>query len=116
LFEALPGYSTAPLDINEQADTIRKLELAARDPLMGDNDIAKAARLYFDNRQQAIDIAQARRVQEGRQPVLANPLSGKANADLRAFLRHTGEVLVDQYPDFERVFSRELFNEIDVEF
>ena len=116
LFEALPGYSTAPLDINEQADTIRKLEDAARDPLADNNAIAKAARLYFDARNNAIEIAQARRVQDGRQPVLANPLSGKANADLRAFLRHTGDVLVDQYPDFERVFSRELFNEIDVEF
>ena len=116
LNKALPGYSTAPLDIRELADTIRKLEVAARDPLMDGNEIAVASRLYFDRRADMIQVAQARRSAEGQMPAVANELSGRANADLRAFLRHTGEVLVNRYPEFERVFSRELYDEIDIDF
>lgn len=116
LNKALPGYSTAPLDINELADTIRKLEVAARDTLVDGNEIAVAARLYFDKRNDMIGVAQARRQQAGGMPAVANELSGKANADLRAYLRHTGEILVKRYPEFERMFSRELYDEIDIDF
>jgi len=84
--------------------------------LMDGNEIAVASRLYFDRRADMIQIAQARRSEQGQMPAVANELSGRANADLRAFLRHTGEVLVNRYPEFERVFSRELYDEIDIDF
>ena len=115
LYQALPGFSTAPLDINQQADTIRKIEDASRDPLMAGNEIARAAVVYFDARAEAIEIANQRRIAGGGQAALQNALSGNANADLRAYLRHTGEMLVNRFPEFERLFSRELFNEIDID-
>jgi hypothetical protein len=58
-----------------------------------------------------ITIANSRR----DQPALSNELAGDKNADLRAYLRYVGEKLVDRYPDFDRMFSRELFNEIDID-
>jgi hypothetical protein len=106
-----PGYATQPFDIKERTAIIMELENAARDQLVTNNEVAIAARTYFDERNRAIEIANSRR----ELPALGNPLSGDKNADLRAYLRYIGEKLVDRYPDFDRMFSRELFNEIDID-
>jgi hypothetical protein len=106
-----PGYATQPFDIKERTAIIMELENAARDQLVTNNEVAIAARTYFDERNRAIEIANSRR----ELPALGNPLSGDKNADLRAYLRYIGEKLVDRYSDFDRMFSRELFNEIDID-
>ena len=111
LQKVFPGYAMQPFDIKQQARIITQLEDAARDNLADGNEVAVAARTYFDERQRAVDLANARR----DQPALGSPLSGDKNADLRAYLRYVGEKLVDRYPDFDRMFSRELFNEIDID-
>jgi len=111
LQDALPGYAIAPFNVNEREEIIKRLQDAAYDPLVADNDVARAARMYFEERERAIGIANSRR----EQPALSNPLSGEKNADLRAYLRYVGETLVGRNPDFDRMFSRELFSEIDVD-
>ena len=64
-----------------------------------------------------IALANQRRLDRGQPPAMDNPLSGVANADLRAYLRHTGDrlSLQPQLEGFERVWSRVLFDEVDVE-
>ena len=111
LQEALPGYAYTPFNVNERAEIIQKLEEAANDPLVADNEIARAAKVYFETRSRLVNIANSRRTS----PALSNPLSGTQNADLRAYLRYTGETLVRRYPEFDRMFSRELFNEVDMD-
>ena len=111
LQEALPGYAIAPFNVNERAEIIQRLQTATQDSLVDDNPVARAARVYFEERDRAIAIAQARR----DQPAMSNPLSGDKNADVRAYLRYVGETLVRRYPEFERMFSRELFREVDVD-
>ena len=97
--------------MNEREEIIMRLEEAARDPLVANNQTARAAIVYFDERARAIEIANSRR----DEPALGNPLSGEKNADLRAYLRYVGETLVGRNPDFDRMFSRELFSEIDID-
>lgn len=117
LYEALPGFATAVLDIKVQARTIANLETAANDPLATDNPIAKGLRGYFEVRDQMISIANQRRIDAGKPPVTENALSGAGNADLRAILRHTGDMmsLNPELVGFERVWSRVLFDEVDIE-
>ena len=111
LNEVFIGYAEQPFDIRERPRIISQLERAARDELANGNEVAIAARAYFDERNRMITVANSRR----DQPALSNELAGDKNADLRAYLRYVGEKLVDRYPDFDRMFSRELFNEIDID-
>lgn len=111
LREALPGYAFQPYDVQERGRIISELEQATQYGVSVGNDIAKVASVYFDYRNKAIAVANARRGQEA----IANPLSGNANADLRLLLRQVGELLVTNHPEFGRMYTRELFNEIDLD-
>lgn len=109
-----PGYLFQPYNPTESASVINDLQKATS-VAPEDNEIGKAAKVYFEYRDQAIAVANARRVERGDTGVLINPLTGKTNADLRAILRHVGSVLVTQHPEFGRMYDRELFREIDLD-
>lgn len=83
---------------------------AAYDPDLEGNPVAEALRVYGDYRQQAIDEATIRR--GGRET--STPLAGVANSDLRQWLRNIGTNIINRYPEFERVWSRLLFDEVDI--
>ena len=106
LEDRFPGYATTPIDINRLPAQILQLEDAAFDPILADNKIAQAARLYFDARNRALTEAENRGF---------STLGGKSVADLRGWLRDIGESLARQIPEFERLYDRVLFNEIDID-
>lgn len=114
LFEAYPGYATAELNINDRNEVLTKLSEASRDPLIQTTEIGLAASMYFSERDRLIGIANERRRQGGSPIANINPLSGSDNVDLRLQLRLLGERLAQRYPGFDRMWSRELFNEVEV--
>ena len=67
---------------------------------------AEATRKYLQARTQAVTEAQARGFQG---------LGGKKVADLRGWLRQVADSLIAAHPEFERIYDRVLFNEIDVD-
>jgi hypothetical protein len=77
---------------------------AAFDSRMDDNPVAQATREYLAVRDSALAIAEQR----------GKGLGTAANADLRTILRNAGEQLVDQYPEFARIWDRLLFQEVDI--
>lgn len=106
LEQQYPGFARAPLDINQQTARIAELEQAAFDSLLDDNEVAQALRAYFEVRTAVLDqIA-----------VTGGPttLQAQANAEFAAVLRDVGEQLARQVPQFERVWDRLLFNEVDL--
>jgi len=42
-------------------------------------------------------------------------ITGLQTSDLRGQLRQVGEILIQQFPEFERLYDRVLFNEIDLD-
>jgi len=106
LEERYPGYKTTVIDINAARGRIKELQDAAFSPLLQDNTIAVAARAYFNFRDQALVELQNRGIVTG-------DLSVKSAADLRAYLRNAADILIKQYPEFERLYDRVLYNEIE---
>lgn len=106
----LPGFQFAPLNINERPQIIDQLVQAAYDPLLQNNPVAIGARAYLDYRQEAIDEA----VRRAGGIETQTPLGPKANEDLRAWLRDIGDRVVAKYPEFERLYTRVFFDEVDV--
>lgn len=110
LEKMLPGFATAPLNIRERDQIMMQIESASRDVELDGNPVAEAARVYFDYRQQAID--EATRRNDG---LFTDGLLGrKANADLRQWMRNVGDALTNQYPEFQRLYGRVLFDEVDL--
>ena len=101
-----PGFAEAPLDINRFDRQISQLREAANDPRLADNPVAEGLRLYLQARDEALKVVQARGFQS---------LAGDRMNDLRGQLRQVGELLVQQFPEFERLYDRILFNEIDLD-
>ena len=110
LEEQLPGFEFAALNINERPQIIDQLVKAARDGLLDDNPVAAGARAYFEYRDEA--IAEAVRRDNGVET--ANILTKSQNADLRAWLRNIADKVITKYPEFERMFTRVFFDELDV--
>jgi hypothetical protein len=106
LEDRYPGYKTTVIDINAARGRIKELQDAAFSPLLQDNTIAVAARAYFNFRDQALVELQNRGIVSG-------DLSVKAAADLRAYLRNAADILIKRYPEFERLYDRVLYNEIE---
>lgn len=104
--ERFPGFATAAVNINEASSRIEQVKAAAFSDLLNDNPISTPVRIYFQQRDLALQEAQSRGL---------NTLKGRAVADLRAWLRDIGDQLVRQYPEFERIYDRVLFNEIDLD-
>lgn len=101
-----PGYLTQPVDINRLPAQIVQTQAAAFDPILDNNPVAEGARLYFTVRQQALDEAARRGFVS---------LGGKQVADLRGWLRSAADEIIAKYPEFQRLYDRVLFNEIDVD-
>ena len=101
-----PGFAEAPLDINTFDRQINQLRDAANDPRLADNPVAEALKIYLEARDAALSVVQAR---GGVQ------LSGDKMVDLRGQLRQVGDLLTQQFPEFERLYERVLFNEIDID-
>jgi len=101
-----PGYATAVVDINATKARILKIRDAAFDPILADNPIAKATRAYFEFRDQAQTELENRGID-------SKDLTVKKAADLRAYLRNVADILIRRYPEFERLFDRVFYNEIE---
>ena len=111
LEKQLPGFRFAPLNIEEREQTLNQLIEASRmSPGLESNDIAKAIRLYADYRDQATQEAIIRNngVDTG------SLLTRAANADLRQWLRQVGDAIIGRTPEFERVWTRVFFDEVDI--
>lgn len=108
IYERYPGYRDAPINVNQQQTRINQLYDAVNDKRLDENPVAQALRIYFQARDQALNIAQGRGITTG--------LGGKVNKDLRGQLFTLGEQLSYQFPEFERVWDRVLFNEVDTDF
>ena len=102
-----PGYGTLSIDINEQAGIMLQLENMANDERMTGNPTAEALRVYF--RQRSI----AEQTSINRDGYSSQPLSRSTAADMRQYLRSIANDLMVRYPEFGRVYSRVLFDEID---
>jgi hypothetical protein len=107
LEDQLPGFEFEPLNIRERAQILDQVINAARSELMDKNLVAIPARMYIDYRDQV--IAEATDRNNGIEP----SLKGKNYADLRRVLREWGDQLVGKYPEFERLYSRVFFDEVD---
>ena len=109
LYKAYPGYAERTVDINKYPALVVKLEEASRDSALDGNQIAVAARAYFDFRNDVLTVANERR----DVPVTNNILAGNKNSDLRQVLRQYGDTLAQQYPGFARMWDNVLFYEVD---
>jgi hypothetical protein len=65
--------------------------------------VAEGTRLYFKQRETAMLIV------EDSEKALTN----KANIDVRNFLRATASTIIEEYPEFERLWERVLSRELD---
>jgi hypothetical protein len=106
LEERYPAYKRAVIDINAAKGRIKEVQDAAFDPILDDNPIAIAARTYFQLRDQAI-------VELSNRGIVTGDLSTKIAADLRAYLRNAADLLIKRYPEFERLYDRVLYDEIE---
>ena len=116
----LPGFKYQVIELGEREKIIGQMIDttvgptgqplgAAFDPDFDGNPVAEALRGYAVYRQQAIDEATIR---AGGQYTSAL-LRRKDNADLRQWLRTIGEQIGNRYPEFDRVWNRVLFDEVD---
>lgn len=106
LYVRYPGFQTAPMTFNKLENTITEITKAVSDPILDGNRIAEATRLYLSVRQEALGEAASRGL---------TTLGGKKVADLRGYLRDVAQQIMTQYPEFERIYSRVLFDEIDID-
>ena len=106
----LPGFEFAPINIRERAQILDQVINAARSPLLDGNEVAEPARLYINYREQVLAEAILRNNGVETQGLLGR----KANADLRQVLRQYGDQLAGKYPEFQRVYTRVFYDEVDV--
>lgn len=107
MYDRYPGYQNAELDVNQRRTRINNLYDASKDSRLDDNPVAQALRIYFEARDEAVAIARSRGIETG--------LGGKVNADIRGQLFRIGESLSSQFPEFDRVWDRVLFGELDID-
>lgn len=106
LNQRFPGYAKIVIDINAQEARINEVIRAAQDPILDDNPVAIATRTYLQYRSQALNELAARGIVSG-------DLTVQAGADIRAYLRNVADVLVQNYPEFERMYDRVFYNEVE---
>lgn len=103
-----PGFPAVPVfTVGEFQLKIAELRSASADPQMKDNQVAKAIGAYLNYRDQAI----ARYVQAGGTE--QGFATAKAAQPLREWLVSIGSAIGDQTPEFQRIWDRELMNEVD---
>ena len=113
LEEYFPGYKLRSQITDMTEDTIQRAVTAAEDPRIQGNVVAEAIQAYNQWRTWAIDQAQTRRTSQGKAPAISNILTGQANADLRSQLRDVGELIIQQTPEFARIYDAVFYFEID---
>jgi len=106
LIKLFPGFGTSPVDINKLPGQIQQVYEAAFDSMLDGNPVAEGARAYLQIRDMALNQAFSRGF---------TTLGGKQVADLRGLLRSAADEIIRRYPEFERLYDRILFNEIDVD-
>ena len=100
-----PGFRDRAIDVNQQQTRINKLYEAADDSDLNGNPIAGALRSYLKARDRALKAAT---------DMGLVGLGSKKARDLRGYLIEIGERLSDSYPEFERLWERILFDEVDL--
>jgi hypothetical protein len=108
IHEQYPGFpAQAVFTIGEYQQTLEQLRNVANDQRMQGNDVASAVREYLKFRDQAVAQYVAA---GGRESGFAQ---AKGTLELRQWLFNIGTGLADAYPDFQRVWERELSSEVD---
>lgn len=106
LEEEYPGFGET-LMIPQKAkpeEVVKQLEKAANDPALADTDTAKALKLYFKARSQAMASAKA--------AGLASFTKADKAAPVREWLRQVAAAIDEEYPGFSEVFDRGLAPEM----
>jgi hypothetical protein len=108
LNEKYPGFPVVPIfTVGEFERNIEKMRSAVTNTKLADNDVAKSLATYLQYRDQAI----SNYVAGGGQP--SGLGTAKAAQPLRDYLSSIGLTLVEQTPDFARIWERELQSEVD---
>jgi hypothetical protein len=102
------GFPATPVfTVGEFEQKIVQLKQAVADPQMQGNEVARAIGAYLDYRDQAI----------ARYEASGGSAQGfgtaKAAAPLREWLVSIGTAIGDKTPEFQRIWDRELMNEVD---
>jgi hypothetical protein len=106
----LPGFKYQPLNINERQQILAQIiDASENSPNLQGNVIAGAVRTYNVYREQALAAA----IERNQGVDTGSLLTRKDNADLRQWLRKVGDVLTSRTPQFERVWTRVFFDEVD---
>lgn len=102
--EKYPGFGEMSFDPQETPRKIQMLfEAAKREDLAG-NSVAKALNYYEQVRNQALAEAANRGF---------TTLKSEQLADLQGYLSDYADVLIEEYPEFARVYERVLSQELD---
>lgn len=108
IHEQYPGFpAQAVFTIGEFQQTVEQLRNVANDPRTQGNEVATAVKEYFKYRDQAIAQYVAA---GGRESGFGQ---AKQTLELRQWLFNIGNALAETYPDFQRVWDRELSSEVD---
>ena len=105
LGEQYPGFALATFDPNRIKNNIAELELAVQESSLADNNVAIAAKLYLDARENVMAEATNRG--------LSGIDRSKNATDLRGYLRQYADLLKKDYPEFARLYDRILIDEVD---
>lgn len=105
LGELYPGFRYAPFDPNQLRRRISVLEEAVNDPAMADNKIAQAARQYLQVRSAVYAKANA--------AGLKSIERARGAEQLRGYLRQYAALLVNETPEFQRLYDQLLQQEVD---
>lgn len=106
LQQRYPAYAKIVIDINAEEARISEVIRAANDPILDGNTIAEATRVYLKYRDDALQQLATRGIVSGN-------LGVKSAADLREYLRGIADILIQKYPEFERMYDRVFYNEIE---
>jgi hypothetical protein len=103
LNELMPGFPVLPVfTTNKFENSLRELDDATKDPRLKDNKITPLVRQYLDARNQALSRLDAR------------SLKSKKAAPYRDYLFQLGESLASVEPEFDRIWSRFLSQEVEL--
>jgi hypothetical protein len=109
LEEELPGFEFAPINIRERPQILEQVIQAATSDLLADNPVAQGASLYIKYREEVLSEA----IRRNNGVERTGMLTRKENADLRRVLREYADQVMARYPEFQRLYSRVFFDEVD---
>lgn len=100
-----PGFPVqADFNPGEFANTITELKAITQDDRLKDNDVANAVKQYLDARDKALAKAGSNNLKT---------LDSAKAQPLRDWLSSIAQVLVQQTPEFSRIFEDKLAAEVD---